>query len=127
MSTRFPVLMRQCRGPLVAVMVALLALQSLVAGLATAQAASHLMAVPSDAVCHGAGADHGAPDSQPARGVCCVTCTAATPALLPIMPRLAGCMERTGKPSLSPSVADTVSIGPRTVRAGPSQAPPRFA
>jgi len=118
-------LIRQCRVPLVAVTVGLLVLQSVVVGLAAAQAATRLAGVP-DAVCHGA-ADHGAPDSQPARDICCAVCTVAAPALLPIIPRLASCLECPRNPSFSASTADRVCIGRRAVRAGLSQAPPRFA
>jgi hypothetical protein len=54
MPTGFLALLRQCRAALIAVTVALLVLQTLVAGLATAQAAP-LAADPFDATCHGAG------------------------------------------------------------------------
>ena len=126
MSTGFLDLIRKCRAPLVAVTVGLLVLQSVVAGLATAQAATRLAGVPPDTICHGA-ADHGAPDSQPARDACCTACTVAAPALLPIIPRLASCLKYARNPNFSGFTADRVCIGQRAVRAGPSQGPPRFA
>jgi len=107
------------------VTVGLLVLQGVVAGLATAQAATGLGGVPSDAICHGA-ADHRAPDSQPARDICCAACTVAAPALLPIIPRLASCLEYARNLTFLGSTAERVCIERRAVRAGPSQAPPRF-
>jgi hypothetical protein len=132
--TGFLALLRQCRAPLIAVAIALVVLQTLVAGLATARAASLPAAAPFDAICHGAGgpgggADQpadGAPHSGKARDVCCAFCAATAPAVLPVASPIAGRFEHTPDASRA-TVGDIVLIARRAVRVGPSQAPPSFA
>jgi DUF2946 family protein len=117
--------------------VALVVLQTVVAGLATAQAAAAL--APFDGViCHGAGpggagpADGTAPsDTQaPAQNqsnACCAFCTAASPALLllkPPVPMRADVARELGSTVPHDRV---VAIAWRAVRAGSSQAPPSIA
>jgi hypothetical protein len=128
----FLALLRQSRAPLIAVAIALVVLQTLVAGLATAQAASLAAAGPFDAICHGVGgaggADRpadGAPNSGKAWDVCCAFCAAAAPAVLPVAPPAA---KRCEHAQVTQAVGgDIVVIARRAVRAGPSQAPPSFA
>lgn len=121
--------LRQCRHPLIAVVVALVLLQSLVAGLATAQAA---LANPLDAsaLCHGAGEEppaSGAPASGMHRELCCTFCAATAPALLAVTPPVVGRIGGTGADRLSVAAHDLVAIPRYAVRAGPSQAPPSVA
>jgi hypothetical protein len=127
--TGFLAQLRECRRPLIAVAVALVALQTLLAGLATAQAAARLMASPFDAICHGAGgadpAADGAPGSGSACEMCCALCAATAPALVSVTPPVVGHFEhvwRLWMPAPQPIL--TVRYA---VRAGPSQAPPSFA
>ena len=134
MPRGFLALLRQCRAPLIAVAIALVVLQTLVAGLATAQAATLAAAGLFDAICHGAGgagaADQpagGAPNSGKAWDVCCAFCTAAAPAVLPVAPLAAGRCEHAQGDSRAAAGGDIVLIARRAVRAGPSQAPPSFA
>jgi hypothetical protein len=128
--------LRQCRRPLIAVVVMLVVLQALVSGLASARAAA-MSASPFDVgvICHGAGngAGNGAepPADDPsgsgaARDLCCVFCAAAAPALLTVVPSVAGHIGRAGT-GLAPLARHFVLIAPRAVRAGLSQAPPAFA
>jgi hypothetical protein len=119
--------------------VALVVLQTVVAGLATAQAAAALAPGPFDGViCHGAGAGGAGPvgatapsDTQaPAQNqpnACCAFCTAASPALLllkPPVPMRADVARELG--STIPHDR-AVAIAWRAVRAGSSQAPPSIA
>ena len=123
--------LRQCRRPLVAVVVMLVVLQALVSGLASARAAA-MSANPFDAgvICHGAGGGaeppaDGSSGSGAARDLCCVVCAAA-PALLTVTPPVVGHVERAGTDRLTLPARDHVLIIPRAVRAGLSQAPPTF-
>ena len=124
MSTGFLERLRQCRRPFIAVAIALLLVQTVVAGLATAQAAAFLKPFDAGAICHGAGGsttDPAQPDSGKAWVRCCAFCAATGPALLPGDAPAAGRIARAGDnspPLASPNVLE------RAVRAGPSQAPP---
>jgi hypothetical protein len=129
--------LRQCRRPLVAVVVMLVVLQALVSGLASARAAA-MSASPFDVgvICHGAGngvangAEPPAGDpfgSSAARDLCCAFCAAAAPALLTVTPPVVGYVGRTGTDRLTSLARNFVLIVPRAVRAGLSQAPPTFA
>jgi hypothetical protein len=125
--------LRHCRRPLIAVVVMLVVLQALVSGLASARAAA-MSANSFDAgvICHGAGAGPEPPADDPsgsglARDLCCVFCAAAAPALLTVTPPVVGYVERAGTRRLVPPARHYVLIAPRAVRAGLSQAPPRFA
>jgi hypothetical protein len=121
----------RCRRPAVMMAAGLIAVQALLAGLAVAQAA--LMLAPSVAagfavICHGNGSadsDSGtAPEPAKNRHPCCVSCTAgAAPATLP--EQLIGLRSDRRRAFKSPFFsAASISIAPRAVRAGPSQAPP---
>lgn len=127
--TGFLALLRQCRRPLIAVVIGIVVLQTFVGSLATAQAAALLASDPfgAGAICDGAG-DSGAP-AAPESGnmACCAFCTAAAPAVLPVAPPAAGRHERALDSSRSAAAHDIVLIAPRAVRAGASQAPPTFA
>jgi hypothetical protein len=126
MSAAFLASLRRCRRPIVTIAVGLVLLQTLLAGLVTAQAAA---ANPfSTVICHdaaGAGSDDGtAPDTGKARPVCCTLCMAAAPALppdhLPAVVRL-----KLGHAAgLSSPPCIVITLDPRAVRAGRSQAPP---
>jgi Protein of unknown function (DUF2946) len=125
--------LRQCRRPLIAVVVMLVVLQALVSGLASARAAA-MSVSPFDAgvICHGAGggAEPPADDSSgsgAARDLCCTFCAAAAPVLLRVTPAIVGYVERAGTDRLTPPARDHVLIEARAVRAGLSQAPPTFA
>jgi hypothetical protein len=128
--------LRRCRRPIVAIAVALVVLQSLAAGLATAQAAAAAVPNPFDsAICHGAGGN-GAGGGQDGTGsadprgsdqhanTCCAFCLAATSGLpafgAPDMPGL-------HRVRVFISAVSHVAAAPipwRAVRAGFSQAPP---
>jgi len=126
-STGFLDLLRQCRRPFIAVATALVLVQTVVAGLGAAQAASFLEPFEAGAICHGAGgagSDPAPPDSGKPWDRCCAFCAATPPALLPVTPPLAGRIERAGDRVLSQASRDIVLIARRAVRAGPSQAPP---
>jgi Protein of unknown function (DUF2946) len=129
--------LRQCRRPLVAVVVMLVVLQALVSGLASAGTAA-MSASPFDVgvICHGAGngAGNGAASpaddpsgSSAARDLCCTFCAAAAPALLTVTPPVVGYVGRAGTDRLTPLARHFVLIAHRAVRAGLSQAPPTFA
>lgn len=127
MSTGFLELLRQCRRPFIAVAIALVLVQTVVAGLATAQAAAVLEPFEAGAICHGAGGsatDPAQPDSGKAWDRCCAFCAATAPALLPVTPPVAGRIERAQDGSPPSASHDIVLIARRAVRAGPSQAPP---
>jgi hypothetical protein len=109
----------------------LVVLQALVGGLASARAAA-LLASPFDAavICHGAGSEPpagGAPASGGTRELCCAFCAAAAPLLLSVTPPVVGLVQHAGTDQLATPARDPVLIARRAVRAGPSQAPPRFA
>ena len=127
MSTGFLALLRQCRRPFIAVAIALVLVQTVVAGLATAQAAAFLEPFEAGAICHGAGgsaSDPAQPDSGKAWDRCCAFCVATAPALLPVTPPLAGRIAHAADRGQPLPFRNIVSIDRRAVRAGPSQAPP---
>jgi hypothetical protein len=119
--------LRQLRLPLVLLAACILALQALVAGLASGQAAARIAGLGPDALvlCHGNGEDGSAPD-RAATHDCCVFCTGSAPvvvsASVPVIARLLP--ERRAGQAENP--ADIRSIR-RAIRAGPSQAPPPVA
>jgi hypothetical protein len=118
------------RRPIVLLAIALIVLQSVVAGLATAQAGALLAPNPADAgvICHGTGGDPAdTTDTAKIWHVCCVSCTAAAPAMAlpqePVLARLdlrgeAGALVMCGGPGF---------VARRAVRDGLSQAPPSGA
>jgi hypothetical protein len=128
---------RQCRRPLIAVVVMLVVLQALVSGLASARTAA-MSASPFDVgvICHGAGngAGNGAapPADDPsgssvASDLCCAFCAVAAPALLTVTSPVVGHLGRGGTDRLTPLAHNFVLIAHRAARAGLSQAPPIFA
>jgi len=126
-STDFLALLRQCARPFIAVAIALVLVQTAVAGLATAQAARFLEPFEAGAICHGAGGstpDPAQPDSGKGWDRCCAFCAATAPALLPVTPLVAGRVERAADGGPPLSFRNIVPIDRRAVRAGPSQAPP---
>jgi hypothetical protein len=127
----FIALMRRHRRPVVWLAAGLLVLQALLAGLATAQAAVMLsgeLGAGFAVICHGNGG--ASPDTGSGSDLpkdwhsCCGACTAgAAPAVLPALLDVAGAslLSAPASPRLR---AASLSIVPRAVRAGPSQAPP---
>jgi len=118
--------LRQLQRPLVSLAVAILLLQTLVAGLASAHIAGQIATFGADAViCHGTG-DDGSTPPQKAAHDCCTFCTNAGPVVLSaatlVIARLAPAFEivrADGPADVRPSR--------RAIRAGPSQAPPTVA
>jgi len=124
--------LRHSRRPLIAVVVMLVVLQALVSGLASARAAA-MSATAFDAgvICHGAGGGAEPPADNPsgsgaATDLCCALCAAAAPVLLTVTPSVVGPVEHAGTDRLTLPARDHVLLAPRAVRAGLSQAPPRF-
>ena len=119
--------LRQLRRPLVLLAAAILVLQTLVAGLASAHAAARVATFGADAViCHGNGEDRSTPAGTAAAHDCCAFCTNAGPVALstdaPAIDRLT--------PAHRADAADApgdVRPARRAIRAGPSQAPPTAA
>jgi len=127
--------LRHSRRPLIAVVVVLIVLQALASGLASARAAVSASLLDAGVICHGAangtgsGAESPADDSSGSgavRDLCCVFCAAAAPALLTVTAPVVGHVERAGTDRLTLPARDHVLIAARAVRAGLSQAPPRF-
>jgi hypothetical protein len=131
--------LRRYRRPAVMIAAGLMAVEALLAGLATAQATT-LMLTPSlgevagfAVICHGdggAGSDYGRAEdpakSDPSKNwhPCCLSCAAGAPqATLP--EQLIGLRSDRRRAFKSPFFsAASILIAPRAVRAGPSQAPP---
>jgi hypothetical protein len=126
----FITVLRQLRRPLVLIAVAILVLQTLVAGLASAHAAARLTPAGTEpgVLCHGNG-DHSDDGSVPGSGAahdCCIFCTASGPAaLVPARVALAQFGMDRHADALSPP-RDLTRL-PRAIRAGPSQAPPTLS
>jgi len=118
--------LRQLQRPLVTLAAAILVVQTLVAGLASGDTAARIATFGADAViCHNNGEDGSAPVGTAAHE-CCVFCTNPGPVALspdaPLIDRVA--------PTRRADEADTpgdVRPARRTIRAGPSQAPPTTA
>ena len=120
-----------CRHAVALIAAWLVALQALLAGVATAQATAMLAAPAAiDVICHGSGnggggADSTAPGTAKVEHLCCVFCTSAAPALPPpAAPRLAE-VRQIPRPAIVSTF--TFVISPGAIRAGPSQAPPSLA
>jgi hypothetical protein len=128
-STGFLAILRQSRRPLIAVAIALTLLQTLVVGIATAQAAASLEPFEAGVICHAAGGQD--PLSDPAsdahKALCCAVCIATAPVLLPLMPLVSEGRERVADGTVPVASHAIVLIARRAVRAGPSQAPPSLA
>jgi hypothetical protein len=140
-------LLRRCRRPLIAVAVALVWLQSVVAGLAAAQAFSRADAFAGPAafdlgvICHGAGSAAGddatglsaafdpAGDTTPHQNwnLCCTSCIAAPAALVPNVALASEPVAHDRGHWTAPFDGQTVVVPRRAIRAGPSQAPPLAA
>jgi hypothetical protein len=119
--------LRQSRRPLVLLAAAILLLQALVSGLASAHAAARIATFGADAglICHGNGEDGSAPAGNAAHD-CCASCTNPGPVALtagaPVIDRLTP-----EHRSEQADVSADVRLARRAVRAGPSQAPPTAA
>ena len=118
--------LRQLQRPLVMLAAAILVVQTLVAGMASAHVAGQLATFGADAViCHSNGEDGSTPVGAAAHE-CCVFCTNPGPvALSPDMPLIDQVA-----PARRADEADTpgdVRLARRAIRAGPSQAPPTIA
>ena len=107
----------------------LVVLQALLAGVATAQAAA--MQASSGAVgaiCHGAAGTGSADGTAPADAnvphLCCDYCTSAAPAIVPPGPLWLGDVCHAARPAVFSSFILVISLG--AIRAGRSQAPPRW-
>jgi hypothetical protein len=125
-------ILRQGLRPIALIAVGLLVLQTFLAGLATAQAATSPLqdAFGAGAICHGAGgaepaaAPEGAPpDGSQAWNLCCAVCVAASGAVLPVGAPALQRFEfvRNARAAIVPG---PVPVARRAVRAGSSQAPP---
>jgi hypothetical protein len=124
-------ILRQGLRPIALIAVGLLVLQTFLAGLATAQAATSPVqdGFGAGAICHGAGgaepaAPEGAPpDGSPAWNLCCAVCVAASGAVLPVGALALERFEfvRNARAAIVPG---PVPVARRAVRAGSSQAPP---
>jgi hypothetical protein len=120
--------LRQLQRPLVLLAVAILLVQTLVAGLASAHAAARIATFGADAgvICHGDGEDGSTPAGTPVAHECCAFCNNPGPVALsagvPVIDRLTPA-HRAGA---AHAPAD-VRAGRRAIRAGPSQAPPTTA
>ncbi|MCC6890794.1 MAG: hypothetical protein IT536_19890 [Hyphomicrobiales bacterium] len=120
----FIAVLRQMKGPLVALATAILLLQTLLAGVTEARNAARI-GIGTDVLCHGSPDAESDPGSAPsgATHACCIFCTGHGPTALaaaaPLLVRLTGA-KRAG------SAADREDIRPsaRAIRAGSSQAPP---
>jgi hypothetical protein len=109
------------------IVAAAIAMQAFLAGLAAEGALVQAPGVPGLAViCHGAGAaDQGngtVPEPTGAKHPCCMSCTAAAPALAALPSTDRPQPGRSFKPPIPE--ARTILIAWRAVRAGLSQAPP---
>lgn len=119
--------LRQLQRPLVLLAAAILLMQTLVAGLASAHIAGQIATFGADAlICHGAGDDGSSPAGTATAHDCCAFCTNPGPVALsadaPVIARLT--------PARRAEKADSpvdVRPGRRATRAGPSQAPPTTA
>jgi hypothetical protein len=120
--------LRRFRRSVVVVATALLLLQVMLAGLSVAYAAA-LAANPfASVICHSAGdgdpADGNAPDTGKVPTDCCVFCTTTGAGLVPA-PGPFTMRPDFGREPATPALAGAaISIDPRAVRAGSSQAPP---
>jgi hypothetical protein len=120
--------LRRFRRPIVAIATGLVLLQAILAGLSTAHAAA-LAADPFAAViCHSAGnadpADGTAPDSGKVSAICCAFCTATAAGLAPEYAPLPAGFGFRPEPGTRALFQTVITIDPRAVRAGSSQAPP---
>jgi hypothetical protein len=118
---------RLCPRAAALIAAAVIAMQAFLAGLAAEGVLVQAPAVSGGAViCHGAGAaDQGngtVPEPTGAKHPCCMSCTAAAPALAGPANTLRALSGRSFKHPIPE--ARTILIARRAVRAGPSQAPP---
>jgi hypothetical protein len=118
--------LRQLQRPLLLLAAAILVLQTLVAGLASGDAAARIAAFGADIICHTDGDDSSAPAAKAAHD-CCTFCGNPGPVALsagtgPVLVRLTPSHDlgQAGHPG-------DVRPTRRAIRAGPSQAPPAAA
>jgi hypothetical protein len=121
---QFIIALRQLRFPIIALAVAVIVLQSLVAGLGSGHAASRLAAgdAGTAVLCHGNGEDDGAPSDQTLHE-CCKFCASAGPAVVPPAIVSLGTLDIPRAGRLLAPARDPRRLA-RAIRAGPSQAPP---
>jgi hypothetical protein len=118
--------LRQLQRPLVALAAAILIVQTLVAGLASGDAAARIATFGADAViCHGSGEDGSAPAGKAAHD-CCTFCTSAGPVALSADAPVIGRLTPAYYIAHADHPGDARPSG-RAIRAGPSQAPPTVA
>ena len=119
--------LRQLQRPLVLLAAAILLLQALVSGLASAQAAARIATFGADAglICHDNGKDGSAPAGTAAHD-CCASCTNPGPVALSAGAPVTEWLTPTLRAGAA-AVPGDVRLTPRTIRAGPSQAPPTAA
>jgi hypothetical protein len=125
--SEFIAALRQSQRPLVLLAVAILLVQTLVAGLASAHTAARIATFGADAgvICHG-NDDGSTPAGTPAAHDCCAFCNNPGPVALsagaPVVDRLIPAHRTDGA-----DAPNDVRPGRRAIRAGPSQAPPTTA
>ncbi|HZO48149.1 MAG TPA: hypothetical protein VFB68_19795 [Xanthobacteraceae bacterium] len=126
--SEFIAALRQLQRPLVMLAAAILLVQTLAAGLASAHTAARIATFGADAgvICHGADDDGSTPAGPPAAHDCCTFCSNPGPVALsadaPVIDRLTPADRTPGA-----DAPGDVRPGRRAIRAGPSQAPPTAA
>jgi hypothetical protein len=122
--------LRQLQRPLVSLAAAILVVQTLVAGLASGDTAARIATFGADAViCHGNGQEDGRDGSAPAgtaAHACCPFCTNAGPVTLTAGVVVLDHLTPAERIARADNPSDIPLTG-RTIRAGPSQAPPTAA
>ena len=123
--------LRQLHRPLVSLAAAILVVQALVAGLASGDTAARIATFGADAViCHGNGQEQGQGERQDgsapagtAAHACCTFCTNAGPVTLTAGVVVLDHLTPAERIARADNPGD-VRLSGRSIRAGPSQAPP---
>jgi len=125
---QFIAALRQLQRPLVLLAAAILVLQTLVAGLASAHAVARIAPFGADGavICHGNGADDGSAPAGQATHDCCAFCTNSGPIALSAGASILDRLTPARRVARADSPGD-VRPTRRAIRAGPSQAPPTVA
>ena len=121
--------LRQSQRPLVLLAAAILLVQTLVAGLASGDAAARIATFGADAViCHGNGEDGSTPGTPAGKAThdCCTFCANPGPVALSADTPLLEQLEPAWRIAQADHPGDARPAG-RAIRAGPSQAPPTTA
>ena len=129
--SEFIAALRQLQRPLVLMAAAILVLQTLVAGLASAHAAARIATLATfgadgGAICHGNG-DDGSDPATAAAHDCCVFCTNPGPVALSAGSMLVERLAPAHRAADEAHGSADIRRGLRAIRAGPSQAPPPAA